>query len=55
MIASILAPRQEREISTGEQQGGGIPINEEGEKHQLHQNPSVKTVVFRFCCFSLKN
>lgn len=32
VIASILAPRQEREISTGEQQGGGIPINEEGRE-----------------------
>lgn len=32
VIASILAPRQEREISTGEQQGGGVPINEEGRE-----------------------
>jgi large subunit ribosomal protein L25 len=32
VIASILAPRQEREINTGEQQGGGIPINEEGRE-----------------------
>jgi large subunit ribosomal protein L25 len=32
VIASILAPRQEREISTGEQQGGGIPVNEEGRE-----------------------
>lgn len=32
VIASILAPRQEREISTGEQQGGGIPINQEGRE-----------------------
>ena len=27
VIASILAPRQEREISTGEQQGGGVYLN----------------------------
>lgn len=32
VIASILAPRQEREISTGEQQDGGVPINEEGRE-----------------------
>ncbi len=32
VIASILAPRQEREISTGEQQSGGVPINEEGRE-----------------------
>ncbi|PLT30853.1 50S ribosomal protein L25/general stress protein Ctc [Peribacillus deserti] len=32
VVASILAPRQEEEISTGEQQGGGIPENEEGRE-----------------------
>ncbi|MBM7694561.1 large subunit ribosomal protein L25 [Peribacillus deserti] len=32
VLASILAPRQEEEISTGEQQGGGIPVNEEGRE-----------------------
>lgn len=32
VVASVLAPRQEREISTGEQQEGGIPTNEEGRE-----------------------
>ncbi|MFD4931110.1 MULTISPECIES: 50S ribosomal protein L25/general stress protein Ctc [Bacillaceae] len=32
VVASVLAPRQEEEISTGEQQDGGIPINEEGRE-----------------------
>lgn len=32
VIASILAPRQEKEINTGEQQDGGIPDNEEGRE-----------------------
>lgn len=32
VIASILAPRQEEEINTGEQQDGGTPDNEEGRE-----------------------
>lgn len=32
VIASILAPRQEEEISTGEQQEGGVPDNMEGRE-----------------------
>jgi large subunit ribosomal protein L25 len=32
VIVSVLAPRQEEEISTGEKQGGGIPENEEGKE-----------------------
>ncbi|MFD0051766.1 50S ribosomal protein L25/general stress protein Ctc [Actinomycetes bacterium NPDC127524] len=32
VIASVLAPRQEAEISTGEQQDGGTPDNEEGRE-----------------------
>jgi len=32
VIASILAPRQEEEISTGEQQEGGVPDNLEGRE-----------------------
>ncbi|MFJ7640581.1 50S ribosomal protein L25/general stress protein Ctc [Peribacillus sp. NPDC097264] len=32
VIASVLPPRQEEEISTGEQQDGGIPENEEGRE-----------------------
>ncbi|USK70368.1 50S ribosomal protein L25/general stress protein Ctc [Peribacillus asahii] len=32
VVASVLAPRQEREISTGEQQESGIPTNEEGRE-----------------------
>ncbi|WP_419882618.1 50S ribosomal protein L25/general stress protein Ctc [Peribacillus sp. B-H-3] len=32
VIASVLAPRQEEEISTGEQQDGGTPVNEEGRE-----------------------
>jgi len=32
VVASVLAPRQEEEISTGEQQDGGIPENEEGRE-----------------------
>ncbi|WP_285769318.1 50S ribosomal protein L25/general stress protein Ctc [Peribacillus sp. SI8-4] len=32
VIASVLAPRQEEEINTGEQQDGGIPENEEGRE-----------------------
>ena len=32
VIASVLAPRQEEEINTGEQQDGGIPNNEEGRE-----------------------
>ena len=32
VIASVLPPRQEEEISTGEQQDGGIPENQEGRE-----------------------
>lgn len=32
VIASVLPPKQEEEISTGEQQDGGIPENEEGRE-----------------------
>ncbi|KWW12450.1 MULTISPECIES: 50S ribosomal protein L25/general stress protein Ctc [Peribacillus] len=32
VVASVLAPRQEEEINTGEQQDGGIPENEEGRE-----------------------
>lgn len=32
VVASVLPPRQEEEISTGEQQDGGIPENEEGRE-----------------------
>lgn len=32
VIASVLAPRQEEEINTGEQQDGGTPNNEEGRE-----------------------
>jgi large subunit ribosomal protein L25 len=32
VLASVLAPRQEEEISTGEQQDGGIPDNVEGRE-----------------------
>lgn len=32
VIASVLAPRQEEEINTGEQQDGGVPENEEGRE-----------------------
>jgi large subunit ribosomal protein L25 len=32
VICSILPPKQEEEISTGEQQDGGIPENEEGRE-----------------------
>lgn len=38
VVASVLAPRQEEEISTGEQQDGGIPENEEGRKPRHHQS-----------------
>lgn len=34
VIASVLPPRQEEEISTGEQQDGGIPENQEGRETQ---------------------
>jgi large subunit ribosomal protein L25 len=34
VIVSILAPRQEEEISTGEQQEGGTPDNLEGRETQ---------------------
>ncbi|RFU62644.1 50S ribosomal protein L25/general stress protein Ctc [Peribacillus glennii] len=32
VIASVLPPKQEEEISTGEQQDGGVPENEEGRE-----------------------
>lgn len=32
VIASILPPRQEEEINSGEQQDGGTPVNEEGRE-----------------------
>lgn len=32
VLASILAPRQEEEINSGEQQDGGVPENEEGRE-----------------------
>ncbi|WP_028390518.1 50S ribosomal protein L25/general stress protein Ctc [Bacillus cihuensis] len=32
VIASVLAPRHEEEINTGEQQDGGIPENQEGRE-----------------------
>ena len=36
-IASILAPRQEEEISTGEQQESGVPENEEGRETEASE------------------
>lgn len=39
VIASVLPPKQEEEISTGEQQDGGIPANEEGRE----TSPSPKS------------
>jgi len=36
-IASILPPRQEEEISTGEQQDGGIPANVEGRETTVEE------------------
>jgi large subunit ribosomal protein L25 len=36
-IASILAPRQEEEISTGEEQEAGIPENEEGRETEASE------------------
>ncbi|MFP9130993.1 50S ribosomal protein L25/general stress protein Ctc [Niallia sp. BSM11] len=36
-IASILPPRQEEEISTGEQQDGGIPENVEGRETTVEE------------------
>jgi large subunit ribosomal protein L25 len=35
VLASVLAPRQEEEISTGEQQDGGIPDNVEGRETEV--------------------
>ncbi|MCA1042387.1 50S ribosomal protein L25/general stress protein Ctc [Bacillus infantis] len=37
VIASILAPRQEEEISTGEEQEPGIPENQEGRETQANE------------------
>jgi large subunit ribosomal protein L25 len=37
VIASILAPRQEEEISTGEEQEGGIPENQEGRETEANE------------------
>lgn len=34
VIASILAPRQEEEINSGEQQASGAPVNEEGRESE---------------------
>jgi large subunit ribosomal protein L25 len=36
-IASILPPKQEEEISTGEQQEGGIPDNQEGRETEASE------------------
>ncbi|WP_433746117.1 50S ribosomal protein L25/general stress protein Ctc [Falsibacillus pallidus] len=36
-VASILAPRQEEEISTGEQQEPGVPENEEGRETEASE------------------
>ncbi|RLQ91686.1 50S ribosomal protein L25/general stress protein Ctc [Falsibacillus albus] len=36
-IASILAPRQEEEISTGEEQEAGVPENEEGRETEASE------------------
>jgi large subunit ribosomal protein L25 len=36
-VASILPPRQEEEISTGEQQEGGIPENQEGRETEASE------------------
>lgn len=37
VIASILAPRQEEEISTGEEQEPGIPENQEGRETEANE------------------
>jgi large subunit ribosomal protein L25 len=37
VIASILAPRQEQEISTGEEQEPGIPENQEGRETEANE------------------
>ncbi|WP_409290928.1 50S ribosomal protein L25/general stress protein Ctc [Peribacillus sp. SCS-37] len=42
VIASILPPRQEVEISTGEQQDGGTPENEEGRETEASEDSKAE-------------